>query len=86
MRCQHLFPGAAKKLSTTANKGLGTESYIWNELLEEDQFARNIGVQEGNQEALQAIGGMAGKIQLNAMFEELVKMFGAIKSKIATLQ
>ena len=43
-----MFPGAAKKLSTTANKGLGTDAYIWNELLEDDQFARNIGVQEGN--------------------------------------
>ena len=32
------------------------------------------------------LGGMAGKIQLNSMFDELVKMFNGIKSKIATLQ
>ena len=32
------------------------------------------------------IGGMAGKIQLNTMFEGLCKMFEGIKGKIASLQ
>ena len=40
VRCHHLFPGAAKKLTNSANQGLGGEPYIWNEILEEDQFAR----------------------------------------------
>ena len=43
IRCQHLFPGAAKKLNPTTETGLGGEAYIWNEILEDDQFARNIG-------------------------------------------
>ena len=64
IRCHHLFPGAAKKLSDSSNKGLGADPYIWNEILETDQFARKIGNQEtdGNEQALQLIGGMAGKI------------------------
>jgi len=32
------------------------------------------------------LGGMAGKIQLNTMFEELLKMFDGEKGKIAGLQ
>ena len=40
VRCQHLFPGAAKKLNPTSETGLGGETYIWNEVLEGDQFAR----------------------------------------------
>ena len=35
---------------------------------------------------MQMIGGMAGKIQLNTMFDELMKMFDAIKPKIAALK
>jgi len=31
------------------------------------------------------IGGMAGKIQLNTMFDELIKMFDGIKGKITAL-
>ena len=88
VRCQHLFPGASKKLSTCKDQGLGGEAYIWNEVLEDDQFARSIGANpgEGNEEAMQMIGGMAGKIQLNTMFDELMKMFDAIKPKIAALK
>ena len=84
IRCLHLFPGAAKKLKAAAGpKGL-SEAYIWNEVLETDQFARNIGQDMGGQDAaLEMLGGMAGKIQLNTMFDELVKMFDAIKPKIA---
>jgi len=40
VRCQHLFPGATKKLNPTAGTGLSGEAYIWNEILEDDQFAR----------------------------------------------
>ena len=88
VRCHHLFPGAAKQLSDSTQRGLGAEAYIWNDILEDDQFARQIGNQESeqNEQALQAIGGMAGKIQLNTMYEALCKMFDAIKAKIATLQ
>ena len=88
VRCHHLFPGAAKKLKDSRRKGLDGEPYIWNEILEDDQFARQIGNQgsDQNEEALQMIGGMAGKIQLNTMYEGLCKMFDAIKGKIATLQ
>ena len=88
VRCQHLFPGAAKKLSTASEIGLGGTSYIWNEVLEDDQFAQKIGNAEGGQadeQALSMLGGMAGKIQLNSMFEELIKMYDAIKSKIAVM-
>ena len=49
VRCHHLFPGAAKKLTDTAQRGLGGETYIWNEILEEDQFARLIGNQNSNE-------------------------------------
>ena len=57
-------------------------------MLEDDQFAQKIGNAEGGQadeQALSMLGGMAGKIQLNSMFEELIKMYDAIKSKIAVL-
>jgi len=32
------------------------------------------------------LGGMAGKIQLNTMFEGMLKMFDEIKGKIISLQ
>lgn len=43
IRCLHMFPGAAKKLKAQANQKSLSEAYIWNEVLEEDQFARLIG-------------------------------------------
>jgi hypothetical protein len=36
-----LFPGAAEKLKH--DKGGLSEPYIYNEVLEDDQFARNLG-------------------------------------------
>ena len=54
VRCHHLFPGAAKKLTDQGQRGLGGEPYIWNEILEDDQFARQIGNpnSDQNEEAL----------------------------------
>ena len=88
VRCQHLFPGSAKKLAKSP-RGLAGDPYIWNELLEGDEFARSIGSQQngqGSEEALAMLGGMAGKIQLNTMFEALCTMYDGIKGKITTLQ
>jgi len=43
IRCQHLFPGAAKKLKAAAGERGLSEAFIWNEVLEDDQFARKVG-------------------------------------------
>ena len=66
IREQHLFPGAADKLKR--DKGGLSEPYIYNEIMEDDQFARKVEEDAADETAKQQamlLGGMAGKIRLD---------------------
>ena len=83
-----LFAGARERLSLKA--GGMKEPYLYNEVLEDDQFARKTGEDDGQiadagQDQIKLLTEEASKIQLRNMFEETCKMFDEISKKIATL-
>ncbi len=67
-----------------------SEPYLFNDLLEDDQFARNIARDDAVQiegmgnsaDAMKSLTGEAVKMQLNEMFNEVVKGFSEIKHKL----
>jgi hypothetical protein len=87
LKCVKVYPELFKNKDKGAarQKGLN-EPYIWNDLLEEDQFARNTGgeqkmeVDQGSN-PMDALTQEATKMQLETMFKEVVKDFNELRPK-----
>ena len=83
-----LFQGKKEKL---INKQGGIqEPYLWNDLLEDDQFGRNLAGEEGGVD----IGGGSSahieqlteegiKMQLKQMYAELIKQMAEVRPKVS---
>lgn len=89
IRCMNsyaeLFRGSKEKVCPKTG---GIQApYIYNDLLEDDQFAQKTGDQEGEIEAgLDPLTAEGMKMQLQNMFEEMGIQFESLKAKIQSYQ
>ena len=91
-----LFTGKKEEIAPESGSVL-KQSYLWNDLMEEDQFARNVAPDENvpiqgldmssnaAADQMKQLTAEGVKIQLNEMFKETISMFEGVKEKVAQL-
>lgn len=99
IRCVRSYPElfAGKKDEIAPEHGaVLQEKYLWNDLMEEDQFCRLSGegdmpMQTGggldpNSDQMKQLTAEGAKIQLRDMFKATIDMFDGVKAKVQLLQ
>ncbi len=90
-----LFTGKKEEIAPESGSVL-QQPYLWNDLMEDDQFAKNVAPDENvpiqglegssNADQMKQLTAEGVKIQLNEMFKETISMFEGVKAKVALLK